>query len=471
MKRNAFYIFLIFGLTSLLMLGCASPNKADIPSTADPRAEIAQLKSDLNSAVLKNVDVLATSDYEKSRKYLNDAQDDLNKGKDQSKILDSLRISKGYLNEAYSKAGNKESQAPGLFAARQMAIKAGAGSALDLRNDFSKIDSKISGQSEKLNQIDAEDLTDYQNQYMDLERRAVVISYLGQVKAVVIGAGNDKAKKLAPVTYKKAELSLNNAESIISTNVRNPEGFKPAVARATQDAIQLQNVMYTISQNGNTLAESAAVKIVAQNKTISALEKGLADEAARAQAIKNELESENNKLASDNDKLANDKNKLATEFDSKNQQLTNANKKVRLQQALESARSQFSNSEAEAYQQGDHLVIRLKQINFASGKSDLPSAAMPLLAKVLDIAKNLNTSEITVEGHTDSIGTEAANKSISENRASAVATYFKTNGLASVDIDSEGFGYAKPIATNKSKEGRAQNRRVDVILSPNTTVE
>ena len=98
--------------------------------------------------------------------------------------------------------------------------------------------------------------------------------------------------------------------------------------------------------------------------------------------------------------------------------------------------------------------------------SELPEASLPVLAKISEVAKQLKASEIKVEGHTDSIGTAEVNKTISENRASDVATYFKSNGFEKIEVQSTGFGFEKPIATNKSKEGRALNRRVDVIITP-----
>lgn len=266
-----------------------------------------------------------------------------------------------------------------------------------------------------------------------------------------------RLKRLLQISFKAAQLSLKTAESIISTNVRNPEGYKTAVAKANLDTIQLSNVMATIAENGKNLAEPVAIKMVSQNKAISGLETNLVKVTAQDEANQTAMQLENDKLSSTNDANA--------------KKLNNANYKVQIQRALEKARSQFSKSEADAYQQGENLVIRLKQINFASGKSDLPASAIPSLAKVLDVAKTLNTSHITVEGHTDSVGGEVENRTISESRASSVATYFKSNGLSDVEIQSEGYGYSKPLTTNKTKEGRAQNRRVDIILSPNTLTQ
>ena len=79
----------------------------------------------------------------------------------------------------------------------------------------------------------------------------------------------------------------------------------------------------------------------------------------------------------------------------------------------------------------------------------------------------MNASEMKIEGHTDSVGSESQNKIISEKRASAVASYFKSNGFK--EVTSEGYGFQKPIATNKSNEGRAQNRRVDIIITPDNS--
>ena len=84
------------------------------------------------------------------------------------------------------------------------------------------------------------------------------------------------------------------------------------------------------------------------------------------------------------------------------------------------------------------------------------------------MAESLDPSEVVVEGHTDSVGTSAKNKTLSEERAVTVASYLSNNGLDERKIQSRGFGFGKPIATNKTSAGRAQNRRVDVVITPST---
>lgn len=251
------------------------------------------------------------------------------------------------------------------------------------------------------------------------------------------------------------------------------------MATANKDAEYLNDVMIVIKQN-KKLSELAAIKMVSQKREIRDLKEERSDTASATAAKEWDLKNKNDELAEDieaqNSNLKSKEQDLANkdvdmlvmqkDMHSKDKDLQSANATVEIQRALESARSKFSSDEAEAYQQGGNLVIRLKKVNFSSGSSEIPSGSLASLAKVSDVAKSLNASDIKVEGHTDSVGAESVNQSISEKRATAVATYFKSNGFSDINIMSQGYGFQKPIATNKSKEGRSQNRRVDIVITP-----
>ncbi len=452
-KKTRFVLSGLMALSSLIFVACASDvKKGDIPSTANPREEISRLSADLDTAVSKNIDVLAASEFKKSLKSWEEAKSDLAQSKKQEEILNDLRTSRSFLAKAYSTSENREAKASGLFESRQEALKAGVLTHSDLKKDMQELDSDVSADADHLATISADKLAKLQTRYIDLERRSVILNQLGKAQAMVNGGQKEGASKKAPITLKKAELSLKTAQSVISTNVRNPEGFQAAVKEANSDATLLGEVMTTISQNGKNLSEPAALKLVSQNRQIKSLKTDLSDAAATGVATETALENKNQLLSSE----------LAT----KDADLTSAKAHVELQRTIEKARSEFSPEEAEAYQQGNNLVIRLKKINFASGRSDLPAQSMSTLAKVAGVAKSLNASQINIEGHTDSTGNDQQNKKISEDRASAVATYFKSNGFKDIDVKSAGYGFEKPIATNKSKEGRAQNRRVDITITP-----
>src|SRR5689334_14418098 len=85
--------------------------------------------------------------------------------------------------------------------------------------------------------------------------------------------------------------------------------------------------------------------------------------------------------------------------------------------------------------------------------------------KIDDVVREMKANpsvKALVEGHTDSIGSEAYNQKLSERRANAVADYMEAQGIDSSRISTKGWGKTKPIASNKTKEGRAQNRRVEI---------
>ncbi len=111
-------------------------------------------------------------------------------------------------------------------------------------------------------------------------------------------------------------------------------------------------------------------------------------------------------------------------------------------------------------------VVRLEGLDFPFGSSAIEERHHATLQRLITYLNGVpKTLKIRVEGHTDSQGSEARNQKRSNERAKSVANYLKLHGLdSSVEIDSIGFGSAKPIADNSLNEGRAQNRRVEVRI-------
>jgi len=101
---------------------------------------------------------------------------------------------------------------------------------------------------------------------------------------------------------------------------------------------------------------------------------------------------------------------------------------------------------------------------FNSGKATFQQQTYPVLQSIAAILKEYPSSKFSIEGHTDSDGKDAANQKLSEDRAAAVKNYLIENGIASERLSSVGFGESKPIDTNKTKAGKANNRRVEVKL-------
>ena len=92
-------------------------------------------------------------------------------------------------------------------------------------------------------------------------------------------------------------------------------------------------------------------------------------------------------------------------------------------------------------------------------------SAYPELDKLLEQMKKYPTSRWRIEGHTDNIGSDKYNQTLSENRVNSVKTYLVGKGVAASRITATGYGESKPIADNKTDAGRAQNRRVEMNIS------
>jgi outer membrane protein OmpA-like peptidoglycan-associated protein len=110
------------------------------------------------------------------------------------------------------------------------------------------------------------------------------------------------------------------------------------------------------------------------------------------------------------------------------------------------------------------VVVTLGDVLFETGETDLRDEAMESLVEVVDLLQSEPDKLIRIEGHTDSTGSPDANQRISEQRADAVLEALVSLGVDADRVTAVGMGQDFPIASNDTEEGRAQNRRVDVIL-------
>lgn len=108
-----------------------------------------------------------------------------------------------------------------------------------------------------------------------------------------------------------------------------------------------------------------------------------------------------------------------------------------------------------------------EKILFEFSKSDLGTQAKSNLSKLVTILNKYPNTNIEVQGHTDSRGTDEYNMGLSERRAGTVADYLKAQGISSKRISIKGFGESAPAYSNETVEGMAQNRRVEFIITAN----
>jgi len=114
----------------------------------------------------------------------------------------------------------------------------------------------------------------------------------------------------------------------------------------------------------------------------------------------------------------------------------------------------------EALNRDGHIAL---YINFDTGKSIVRDESKPIIEQIVQMMKSNPDLKIGVEGHTDNVGNPESNKTLSEARAKSVVSAIIAQGIPADRLTPAGFGQDKPVADNKTEEGRAKNRRVELI--------
>jgi outer membrane protein OmpA-like peptidoglycan-associated protein len=130
--------------------------------------------------------------------------------------------------------------------------------------------------------------------------------------------------------------------------------------------------------------------------------------------------------------------------------------RARLQQALSSV--------VETRETARGVIVNLPDVLFDFNKSTLKPHAREVLSKVCGILLVVQGYDLSVEGHTDAIGSDSYNQELSEKRAQSVENFLENCGLSGTEITAKGFGESQPVASNDTASGRQQNRRVEVVI-------
>lgn len=130
-------------------------------------------------------------------------------------------------------------------------------------------------------------------------------------------------------------------------------------------------------------------------------------------------------------------------------------------------RESLKNTGVSVSREGNQIKLTMPDaVTFATNSAVLSSVAMDSLNKAAETLVQYPETTITVAGHTDSTGSDAVNQPLSERRAQSDAGYLVQRGVAGARMSTVGYGSRQPVASNDSEAGRAQNRRVEVLINP-----
>lgn len=436
---------LLMMTTFLAILSCSHrPQVQSFPSSASPREETLKLSSRIANAKADQIDVLSPKSFKESEKALKNAQEGLSERDSSKEILEDVALGQAYLDQSFKTAHLAKSNLNEVMIARKSALNAHARDKFKI--DFQKADNDLIDVTEDLENNETKSAIENKNQlqlvYLELELRAIKHNKLSLSKGVIEKARDEGALEFAPRTLSVAEKSYQETDAFITANRHN------------DNLINLKAVQ-------TKKAADHALRITRQAK--SGEKVSSEDMALKMEADENKLVNTRNQLAINKGALVQGENTIANLQE--NRSTLESEKEFNM--LYEDARNQFDSSEAEVYKKGDVLVLRLRSLKFSSARSSLEKNSYPLLSKVNNVIKSFGDSKIIIEGHTDSVGGIQLNQKLSLDRANAVRDYFLANFNYQPDaIEAIGFGYEKPLATNKTAQGRAQNRRVDIFVHP-----
>jgi outer membrane protein OmpA-like peptidoglycan-associated protein len=438
MKRLCFLLFALSACTS-------APPHFSYPTDADPAVEIQRMDRRIQGGLARQYDVLASSDFVKSQKYLKRA---LASDTSSIRFWENLGWSRAYLRRARERANARYDKVVDVLSARHQAIAAGARAVPKAGREIGALDDSFRANAPILDRsrIDRRPWDLSRDNYLRAEILAIQEIQLAEPIAIIDEARRG-ARAFAPKGLRQADELLTLAIRDIAAHPHDRKAYEDSVARAKEFARVLPPLTEQARRSAFATNEELGRELLAQQRDLDALRTELRGTEAEAEIKRKAIaakEEELRQLAEQTNKLARDK---------------------ALGDALENAGRQFKPEEAEVYRQGDKLLIRLKDIRFATGRADLPARSLPLLNKVKSVIKDLNAKDIVIEGHTDGTGAFSVNQKLSTARARTIAQFVSPEEK-DVKIETQGFADSRPLASNKTALGRAQNRRVDLILTP-----
>jgi outer membrane protein OmpA-like peptidoglycan-associated protein len=256
------------------------------------------------------------------------------------------------------------------------------------------------------------------------------------------------AAKYTPDIFAKAQQELQNAQALDGKKSQRKVMItyaRGAVQDAEDARVSTLRKMQQEKEQQQQLAVQQA-QAAAQQAQIAAQQEALQRAQADAQAAQAEAAAANARAA-----------QAAAEHSA--QQATNQTEEMR-----ERLRAQL-NQVLQTQETARGLIVNLSDVLFAFNKYELKPEAREKLAKVSGILLAYPDLKVQVEGYTDNVGTDQYNQTLSQQRADAVRDYLISQSVIAGNVTATGYGMSNPIADNSTAAGRAQNRRVNLVVS------
>lgn len=445
----------------------------------------------LDAAKAVQADLLAPRSFSKGMQYYSEAQARFERGRDLNTIKADLGNAIKYFSTATKATELAGVTMASVLKTRADAVKANAASSAPARwataeTKFQSIAADVERGRIKTAQ---RKLPDAEAAYREAELTAIKANYLDETRQLLAKADKQKVERYAPKTLNKSKQLLLEAEKELTENrydTDRPRSLAQQAKYEANHALYLAKQLEKIREKTMTTEEMVldwevpVQRIAATADMAAQFDQGYTKPTEDVIAYIEKLQGDNQSLGQD----INDRDAQISQMEVEIADLEKllggvSEERVALKKRLEAqaiarqnftqVEEMFTKDESKVFRDSNNVIMRLVGLNFDSGKSEIKPDNFTLLTKVQSAIRIFPGGEIVVEGHTDSYGGDKTNMVLSEKRAEAVRQYLLANmNLNPSKLKSLGYGETKPIGNNETPEGRAKNRRIDIVIVPAT---
>lgn len=461
-----------FFCISLLLAGPAFGQDQDL------RAQLfAQADAAMKAANQVNANILAPISYETAARHYRDAEDDLKRGRSLDGIRADLANAVTSFNQAAEATKLTRVTLSDAIAARDDAAEAEADKFAgepwrDAEQTFAGAARRL--EDGNLNRA-RRDAGTAEEKYREAELMAIDTNYLSGARTRIAEAQKQRVKRYAPKTLAKAERLLEEAESSLRRD-RYDTDYPRTLAREAnyeaQHSMYLANRIKSVNDKNLSEedllleAETPLIQVAGELDLVAEFDEGFEKPAASIVEAIESLRADRETLAQRDERITFLENEMASLEAQLGEESEQRKVQDEIQQRFQRIAAVFTKDEAQVLRRGNDVIVRMG-LNFDSGSSVIKPEYFTLLRKIQTAIDVFPGSQVEVQGHTDSFGADEFNLDLSDQRARSVQQYLLANmELGSSTIDAVGYGESVPLANNETPEGRARNRRIDLLIKP-----
>jgi outer membrane protein OmpA-like peptidoglycan-associated protein len=456
---------------SLLMSACSTTNK-NVKMDPKVKSEITEYKEQTNIKENRGEHLLAPDAWEEVQELQQEIVEKAREGALYSEMQDLISKRDKAMENFREKVSFAKTHLAELLVARDEALSHGAYGL----ETFKEADEEFSELSESVQEKDLNEMIGERGEIIKMYKEAKVEAIQNSELRVATTDYHMALELDADDFFEKqteeTKKAMDRAKELISEYPDSQKYYKDAVRTAGVKAANLLSLTQTAKWIDEKPAAEISTKLHSDMNRVlsnySYVNPELYSWNSKVQIVENESEFMPHLVgelsdaqwkasirAHELDKMEKTNSKLKSQLE----------REKELDENMQKVASLFTKEEAEVYRKGDEIVVKLIGLNFAFNKANLPNNAEKLLKKVSKATEILKPEEVKVIGRSDSVGDALYNQKLSQKRAQNVSEFLrKQTDISSDDLEVMGVGFQRPYAENKTKQGRAMNRSVDIVF-------